>query len=392
MLRLRLPRQTRRVLRFGLPVVILLALVFFVAKDWRSEWQELMTHQFQLNPWLLGCAFLGFVLQELSYGLIWRSVLMRLGYRLNLRVCLRIYLSSEFVRYIPGNVLHVVTRVLWVSKYGVPRPTAFASMMIELITKMIAGALIFALSLIFWGDIGQLVNSQLVFILLGVVGVVAMLVFLHPRVLNGVLSFALRLLKREPVNLGMGYRDILLVVLAWCVSWFVAGCAFFLLLWALWPATPLALLPICIGIYALAWDVGFASFITPSGLGIREVVITAIFALAFPVPAGLSAVVAILSRLVSTVAELLCVGVAYFGGAKQVRTLQSEQDTSSPAMKASDLIVAEKILKDAEMIPSSAEPMSMVGEDEILPDPLINDRLSADRCLSLQKLPEPAQD
>src|SRR5262249_293874 len=148
----------------------------------------------------------------------------------------------------------------------------------------------------------------LAFILLGIAGVIAMLVFLHPRVLNGTLSFALRLLKRDPINIGMGYRAILLVVLSWCISWLIAGSAFFFLLWALWPATPLALLPICIGIYALAWDIGFASFITPSGLGIREVVIAAIFALAFPIPAGISAVVAILSRLVSTVAELLCVG------------------------------------------------------------------------------------
>jgi len=195
MQQLHFSKGARRVLRFGLPVIIFLALAFFVAKDWRSEWQELMTHQFQLNPWRLGCAFLGFILQELSYGLIWRSVLTRLGYRLNLRVCLRIYLASEFVRYIPGNVFHVVTRVLWISKYGVSRPTAFASMMVELITKMIAGALIFALSLIFWGDISQLVHGQLVFILLGLAGVVTMLVSLHPRLLNGALSFVLQFLK-----------------------------------------------------------------------------------------------------------------------------------------------------------------------------------------------------
>jgi uncharacterized membrane protein YbhN (UPF0104 family) len=320
MQQLHVSRIVKRVLRFALPVALLLLVTFFITNDWRSGWQELMTQQFQLHPWLLGCALLGFMLQELSYGLIWRSVLANLGYRLDLRTCLRIYLSAEFVRYIPGNVLHVLTRVLWVAKYGVPRPTAFASMVIELITKMVAGALVFALSLIFWsniGAVGQLVDGQQVFILLGIVGVVTMLVCLHPRILNGALSQALRWLKRDPIKLEMGYRAILQVVLAWCVSWIVAGSAFFLLLWALWPATPLALLPICIGIYALAWDVGFASFITPSGLGVREVVISAIFALAFPIPVGLAGVVAILARLVSTVAELLCVGVAYFGGAER---------------------------------------------------------------------------
>jgi hypothetical protein len=82
------------------------------------------------------------------------------------------------------------------------------------------------------------------------------------------------------------------------------------------------------------------------------VVITAIFALAFPIPAGLSIVVAVLSRLVSTVAELLCVGVAYFGVAKQVRTLQSEQDTSSPDIKTSPSLAIEKELHGAEMVQS----------------------------------------
>ena len=68
------------------------------------------------------------------------------------------------------------------------------------------------------------------------------------------------------------------------------------------------------------------SFITPSGLGFREAAITAIFVLAFPLlPAGLSAIIAILSRLVSTAAELLCVSIAYVSGGRQVRAIQREE-------------------------------------------------------------------
>jgi len=149
---------------------------------------------------------------------------------------------------------------------------------------------------------------------------------LHPRVLNALLTVALRLLKRNPVELPLRYRDILLITFAWCGSWIIAGCAFFILLRALWPDTPFALLPICIGIYAIAWDIGFVSFITPSGLGFREAAITTIFILAFPLlPAGLSAIMAILSRLISTAAELLCVSIAYMSGGRQVRVIQQEE-------------------------------------------------------------------
>ena len=47
--------------------------------------------------------------------------------------------ASEFVRYIPGNVWHVLTRILWVSKYGVSRTTAFASMTVEIDYETVGG-------------------------------------------------------------------------------------------------------------------------------------------------------------------------------------------------------------------------------------------------------------
>src|SRR5438034_1941501 len=142
----------KRVLQIGLPVIILALFAYQVKKNWA----DLTAYTFQLNPWLLTLAFLGFMLQELSYGLIWRAVLERLGTHLGLRASLRIYLASEFVRYIPGNVWHVLTRILWVGKYGASRTIAFTSMTIELITKLAAGAFIFAMSLLFWGNVGAI--------------------------------------------------------------------------------------------------------------------------------------------------------------------------------------------------------------------------------------------
>ena len=309
-----LKKLARQVLQIGLPLAIL---VFFLGQL-KNDWSNLTAHTFQWNPWLLGLAFVGFMLQELSYGLIWQAILARLGHRLDLRLCLRIYLASEFVRYIPGNVWHVLTRILWVGKYGVSRPIAFASMTIELITKLAAGALVFAVSLLFWHDLGvgainqvSTINQAPMVVIVGVAMILALLVVLYPRVLNWLLNLALRLLKRDPVILTLRYVDILLITLAWSVSWLVAGGAFYVLLLALWPGTPLVALPICIGIYAIAWDIGFVSFITPSGLGFREAAIVGLFALALPLPAGLGTIMAFLSRLVSTLAELICVGVAY---------------------------------------------------------------------------------
>ena len=324
-----LKRLGKRVLQLGVLVLILGYVFYYIS----HEWGQLAAHPFQWNPWLMFLAFGGFVLQELSYGLIWRAVLARLGHKLDLRPCLRVYLASEFVRYIPGNVWHVLTRLLWIGKYGVSRPIAFASMAVELITKLAAGAFVFALSLLFWGSIGavqSLLHDRPVLVGLGVFTMLALLIGLHPRVLKGLLNAALRLLKRDPVVLTLRYSDILLVTLAWCVSWLVAGGAFYILLLALFPAVPLSALPICIGIYALAWDIGFLSFITPGGLVFREGAIVTLLALSLPLlPSIWGPILAILSRFVSTLAELVCVSVAYMSGGQQMRAVQREQASLS---------------------------------------------------------------
>jgi uncharacterized membrane protein YbhN (UPF0104 family) len=321
----------KRIVQIGLPIVILAAFLYQIQK-W--DWQVLLSDSSRWNYWLLALAFIGYMLQELSFVAIWHNILYRLGVRLNLRVCMRIYLASEFVRYIPGNVWHILTRIVWVSKYGVSRPVAFASITIELITKLAAGAIIFALSLLFWGNpgaFGSLIHGSL-FIVVGGVLFIALLLVLHPRILNGLINIALRLLKRDPVTLALCYRDILLITLNWCGSWIITGCAFFVLTKVFWPTLPLAALPICIGIYAIAWDFGFVTFITPSGLGFRELGIAVLFALALPsIPVGLVAIIALLARVTSTLAELLCVGAAYLGGGRQVREVQHVETQQKPS-------------------------------------------------------------
>src|SRR2546430_10004099 len=94
-----LKKIIKPVLQIGLPLAIA-AIFLYKVRDW--NW-HLLANFSQWNPWLLALAFCGFILQELSFGLIWQMVLARLGYRLDLRPCLRIYLASEFVRYIPDR-------------------------------------------------------------------------------------------------------------------------------------------------------------------------------------------------------------------------------------------------------------------------------------------------
>ena len=299
-------------------VVVALILVF-LALGVRSSWSNLSKYQWHVQWELLAAALALFVAQELTYALIWRGILRRLGSGLDIVSSQRIYLSAEFVRYIPGNVWHVFARVFGAESRGVPKPIGLASMVIELATKITSAALVFALSLLFWPDVSGLtrVIPRDIIVGIGLVGVPLLLIGLHPRLLQGVLNRGLRMLRREPVTLGLRYRDLLIITGYWALSWVVGGVGFYLLIRSLTDApTTIVAVVLAIGINAIGWDVGFLAILTPSGLGFREAAIAGLLIACGLVSGadaslGVALVVAFMARLLTTGAELICVTAAH---------------------------------------------------------------------------------
>jgi hypothetical protein len=190
-------------------------------------------------------------------------------------------------------------------------------MVVELATKISAAALVFAVSLLFWTDTSGLFSrlphdSPLV---IGIVLIPLLLLGLQPRLLRGALNFGLRTLGRDPVRFDLRYRDVLLVTLYWALSWVIAGAGFYLLIRSVvttpLPVGPVAGILISAGIYALGWDIGFVSFVTPSGIGFREAAIAVLVVAAGFAPAALGIIIAFVARLFNTGAELLCIAAAH---------------------------------------------------------------------------------
>lgn len=304
--------------RLAQGAVVALILIF-LGIGVRSSWAKLTEFQWRVQWGLLVAALALFVAQELSYALIWRGILRRLGSQLDVVASERVYLSAEFVRYIPGNVWHVFARVWDAESRGVPKAIGLASMVIELATKITSAALVFALSLLFWPDVSGLTSliPRDVIVGIGVVGVPLLLVGLQPRLLQAALNRGLRLLRRQPIQIELRYRDILLITAYWSLSWIVAGVGFYLLVRSLTPAPfTVAAVALAIGINAMGWDVGFLSFLTPSGLGFREVAIAGLLVACGLVAGtdatlGVALVVAFMARLLTTGAEVVCVTAAY---------------------------------------------------------------------------------
>ncbi len=330
-----LARRYKRPIRLGVLALIVVSVTVAVVKTWNGLPRD---YHWTINWWLLVAGFLLLAGQELSFAFIWRFILTRLGSNLDVRSAQQIYLGSEFVRYIPGNVWHVITRIMWAEQRGVPRVAGFASMTVELATKITSAALVFALSLLFWPDVVGLAGqvSHGVPLTIGLVGVPLLLIGLHPRILTSALNFGLRKLGRPPVTFRLGYRDVLGITLLWGLSWIVAGAGFYLVVLSL-AQPPLASVSLslnavamAVGIYAIGWDIGFLTFVTPGGLGFRELAIAALLGsqLSGLISFGaLALAIAIVARLLSTASELVCVAGAHFlpgGRAPEVPAPQVE--------------------------------------------------------------------
>jgi hypothetical protein len=137
----------------------------------------------------------------------------------------------------------------------------------------------------------------------GTAVVVGGLLALHPRVLTLALAAGARVC-RAPAPSAPSYRAVLPLLVAYTVTWLVAGVGLFATLGSLTPVT-WDMLPAVCGVWGIAFLTGFAAPVAPAGVGAREAAGTLLLATLVPVPTAAAAMV--LFRLILTGAEVVCV-------------------------------------------------------------------------------------
>jgi hypothetical protein len=132
-------------------------------------------------------------------------------------------------------------------------------------------------------------------------------VALHPKVVNGLIAFGLRRLRRSPLERPLTRRGILTSA-GWALAgWAAYGVHLALIVHGLGAAGADAVI-LSFGAFALAWCLGFLVVIAPAGAGVREVAMVA--ALAPVLDRGSAIAAALCSRLIVSVGDLVCAALA----------------------------------------------------------------------------------
>lgn len=275
-------------------LIAIASLCFVFFHLWQT-WPQLAGVHIQPIPATL--AFLCICLNLTISANLWHSILTRLGATLQRSMAINIWFTSHIVRYLPGSVWHLLGRAYLAQQAGVAVQTTSVSMFLELIHTITMGILIAGVALFFW-PIQPILHLWILLFL-----VAACIFYFYPHVCQRPLCWLLQRFKATITLPSLHRRDMLTTLPAYSLTWGTLGSGLYFLTYALHPL-PLRTIPIITGIFAIAWVAGFISIITPSGLGVREGVLS--YLLSFFVPLPVALLLAILFRVWMTVAELCC--------------------------------------------------------------------------------------
>ena len=240
--------------------------------------------------------------------LAWRTVVSDLGSHLALRPATRVMFIAQLGKYVPGAVWVTAAQVELGREHLVPRRRSATASILAMLITLATGLLVAAATLPL--SSAGAVRQYWWALALAPLALVA----LYPPLTSYLLNRLLALARRPPLE-----RQLSMAGMAKAVAWSLLGWGFFSihswLLVADLTGKGVSVLPIAAGAYALAWAVGFVLIPFPGGVGPRELAFIA--ALAPVMPRGSAIVVAVVSRLVLTIADLAWAALAFALGRGQ---------------------------------------------------------------------------
>jgi glycosyltransferase 2 family protein len=293
---------------------ILGATLFFLVKAFKDSWQEIAAVRVDDSGWiLLGAALIVTLLAHVWSGWVWRWILSAFEISIGRWWGIKVYLTTNIAKYLPGNVWHFSGRILAVTQHQGSLGVATLSVLLEPLLMAAAALSIGLISMsLGWLETDfqpEIIGLQF-FCLAGV------LIGIHPRILNPLID---RLSRKKIQNAQIiAHPETVRAKLnTYPLKPFLGelgfvifrGTGFLLTFMAFHQIAPLQI-PGLISAFCFAWLFGLIVPGAPGGIGVFEA--TAIALLGhdlFPTAIVLTSLAYF--RLISILAEAIAAGLAY---------------------------------------------------------------------------------
>ena len=280
--------------------VAVLAVFIFLTRFLRLNWQKLNNHDWAVDYGFLAVSLIFFFIYTIAAALAWRKIftILEPGKITSRFLVIRVFAYSVFGKYLPGISWAPVARLYFGRRHGLGGKKFAVSIVYENFIIIISG---FLLSLFLLG--GFLDAPVSGFYSAAIVSIAVGLVLIHPKIFHIMVNFILNAFKREAIarNEFLKINDIVKIVFYYFFAYAAAGVGFYFLIRSFF-YLPLSNIPVMIGAFALALVSGVVVIFAPSGLGVREAVLTAILSLYFSLESAIF--ISIMARIWSTAGEV----------------------------------------------------------------------------------------
>jgi uncharacterized membrane protein YbhN (UPF0104 family) len=296
-------RGSRRMafLRHAFVVAVFAALVVLL---WQQREDVLLSLR-SISPGLVLLSLLLTVAGSLLPGVVWRDLLASQGYRTEPVAGLRVFFVAQLGKYLPGGIWNLVAQVGMARDLKIPARQAATATFLSVALSVIAALLLAGVTLPF--AVPGLIDDYW-WAFLAVPVLVALLL---PRSVAWWSATAFRILRRPVTPVVLPWTVLLRSTALLVLSWLLLGLHLGALVQGL-PGADRPLWLMSIGLFALAWVAGFLVVVAPAGAGVREAALVLGFATVLP--AGAVLTVAVLSRVLFVLADVLLAGALFLAG------------------------------------------------------------------------------
>lgn len=279
---------------------------------------------------LFPASFAAFIVAYAAFAFGWHLLLLTAGTRPSVASSVGIFATTQFGKYLPGNVGHHFGRVALATSMGLPANVVVVTMVTEVVV-LLAWMVLLGLPLLdFWIARLAVDSARLITVLLPIGsaivfgGVVAYLFLRKLPAVASTLASLGQIATHASASPGKAITAIVMILGG------ILATSFSLAL--LDPTATLPMpdtFPLVAGLFAAAWLLGFVTPGAPAGIGIREVVLTE--GLTPLIGREPSILISLMFRILSTSADLL-VFIAGLG----ILWWQRRGGTGSPRTPASN--------------------------------------------------------
>ncbi|KQQ95826.1 hypothetical protein ASF62_04915 [Leifsonia sp. Leaf325] len=299
--------RTRRAIRWTASIVVIGVVTVLFGKALAANWDQVAALDIHFNGWTAAAILIFAAAVPLSGVLWWQMLRMLTTQPVRLIDVIAVQCLSWILKYIPGQVGSVANKLVWAGQRGIDRSLVAITFVYEnaflQIASIVPATAILLVSLgsgIFVENAGYLLLPLLVLIPFAVIA--------NPKWFHWLASqLVRRTLKREVrPEYFLSSRQGVLLQLEFFVPRALNGIGFLFTAASVFEVPPETWLPLAAA-YVLGGAIGILAFFVPSGLGVREAVIVLIASQYMPTSDAI--VLAVLSRLLATAADVLVAGL-----------------------------------------------------------------------------------